>query len=36
MANILSDLKKTIISGFVLTVVLIVVVAIWHGGAGAQ
>jgi len=36
MANILSDLKKTIISGFVLTVVLLIVVAIWHGGAGLQ
>ncbi len=36
MANILSDLKKTIIAGFVLTVVLLVVVAIWHGGAGLQ
>ena len=36
MAKILSNLKNTIISGFVLVVVLIVVVAMWHGGAGLQ
>ena len=36
MAKILSNLNNTIISGFVLVVVLIVIVAIWHGGAGLQ
>jgi uncharacterized membrane protein len=36
MAKILSNLNNTIISGFVLVVVLIIVVAIWHGGAGLQ
>ncbi len=36
MAKILSNLNNTIISGFVLVVVLAVIVAIWHGGAGLQ
>ncbi len=36
MAKILSNLNNTIISGFVLVVVLIIVFAIWHGGAGLQ
>ncbi len=36
MAKILSNLNNTIISGFVLVVVLAAVVAIWHDGAGLQ
>ncbi len=35
MASILSNLRNTIISGFVLTLVLLIVVAVWHG-EGAQ
>ena len=31
MASILSNLRNTIISGFVLTLVLLIIVAIWHG-----
>jgi len=34
MAAILSDLRNTVISGVVLLVVVAIVVAVWHGGAG--
>ena len=36
MAKILSSLNNTIISGFVLVVVLAIVVGSWHGQAGLQ
>ena len=36
MAKILSSLNNTIISGFVLVVVLAIIVGSWHGGAGLQ
>ncbi len=34
MAGILSNLRNTIITGFVLVVVLAAILASWHGGAG--
>ena len=35
MASILTNLNNTIIAGVVLTVVLLLILAGWHGGAGA-